>query len=269
MSSIADDPAAELRELRRRAYGPGADIHDDAAAMARLHELENGVKAAPAPRPSATAPAAESESVPDPATQARVTIVDAPAEVPVDAEDAPGSGIPSPPDEAETPDAPPPTAERVPWWRRRMRLLWAASLVIAALIGAGVALSVQAVAAGQVAVLVQEPDGDWPETFWDPAPDGGQLFEPFYGLTVLTVPQDFGDGTTPSTECVYIVDDRNSFGSGGCSAGTFPAIASLLVTRDSPPDLRDRFSLGTALQFVHEGDRVRVYAAQPAPGDTP
>jgi len=163
-----------------------------------------------------------------------------------------------------------PDAEaRVPWWRRRIRLLWVASLVVAALLGAGIALSVQAVGAGQVAVLGEDPDGDWPDSFWDPAPQGAQLFAPFYGLSVLTVPQEFGDGPSLDTKCLYIVDGSNSFGAGGCSAGPFPAIASLMVTRSSPGELRDRFGVGAALQFVHEGDRVRVYAAQPAPGETP
>jgi hypothetical protein len=37
---VAQDRATELAELRRRAYGPNADIHDDPAALARLHELE-------------------------------------------------------------------------------------------------------------------------------------------------------------------------------------------------------------------------------------
>lgn len=37
---------AELRELRRRAYGPDADIFDDPAALARLEELERATMGA-------------------------------------------------------------------------------------------------------------------------------------------------------------------------------------------------------------------------------
>jgi hypothetical protein len=37
---VAQHRATELAELRRRAYGPNADIHNDPAALARLHELE-------------------------------------------------------------------------------------------------------------------------------------------------------------------------------------------------------------------------------------
>lgn len=271
MSSIADDLAAELRELRRRAYAPGADIHDDPVAMARLHELESVVRVtAPEPTEPPPAPEPAAASVPLPDTAVEQTAV--PHDGTMDAATAPpdeaaSAGIPAPPTVAEASSSD--TVARVPWWRRHVRLLWVASLVVATLLGAGLALSVQAVAAGQVAVLGVDLDGDWPESFWDPAPDDAQLFESFYGLTVLTVPQDFGDGMTPTTNCLYIMDGANSFGSGGCSAGGFPAIASLMVTRSSPEELRDRFGIGASLQFVHEGDRVRVYAAKPVPGETP
>ncbi|WP_109208612.1 MULTISPECIES: hypothetical protein [Microbacterium] len=40
MSTPTDSPLDELRALRERAYGRDADIHDDPAALARLHELE-------------------------------------------------------------------------------------------------------------------------------------------------------------------------------------------------------------------------------------
>ena len=61
---VADDPgadsAAELAALRRRAYGPDADIHADAAARARLQELEDALRrpAARSAAPEATAPEA-------------------------------------------------------------------------------------------------------------------------------------------------------------------------------------------------------------------
>lgn len=60
---------AELDALRRRAYGPGADIHDSPIAVARLIELEDRARAeasAPAPTligaddiPAATRPATQ------------------------------------------------------------------------------------------------------------------------------------------------------------------------------------------------------------------
>lgn len=62
---------AELRELRSRAYGPDADIFSDAAALGRLDELEDRMRAWRAerlqPEDAAAAvppPAAEAEPVP-------------------------------------------------------------------------------------------------------------------------------------------------------------------------------------------------------------
>lgn len=61
--------AAELDELRRRAYGPGADIWDDANAIARLIELESlrghrGSSIASTPHAATPAPAEEPAPAP-------------------------------------------------------------------------------------------------------------------------------------------------------------------------------------------------------------
>ena len=53
------DEQPELEALRRRAYGPDADIHDDADALARLVELEELVRLERAPR---EAPSPDEES---------------------------------------------------------------------------------------------------------------------------------------------------------------------------------------------------------------
>lgn len=56
-----DDDVAELAALRRRAYGPDADIDGDPAALARLDELETRVRrsiAPPDPVPVVPAPPA-------------------------------------------------------------------------------------------------------------------------------------------------------------------------------------------------------------------
>src|SRR6478609_4784199 len=59
---------AELEVLRRRAFGPDADIHDDPAALARLIELEDLARPAVPSAPAETAPtASESPEVAAPA----------------------------------------------------------------------------------------------------------------------------------------------------------------------------------------------------------
>ncbi len=47
--SVELEEADELERLRRRAYGPDADIAGDAAAQARLSELEAAQRRQPTP----------------------------------------------------------------------------------------------------------------------------------------------------------------------------------------------------------------------------
>lgn len=59
-----DDDATELAALRRRAYGPNADIAADPAALERLIELEDAVRGQPADQSDATIETAEPFSAP-------------------------------------------------------------------------------------------------------------------------------------------------------------------------------------------------------------
>jgi hypothetical protein len=305
MSAIADDPGAELRALRERAYGPDADIHDDPVAMQRLRELEDGERARPTP---AVAPDVDARRgrfddgegaprrvnravIPEGAGHAAGVQAAYSADPPVAAEagesapvvqasapthPAPVPGTPEQDggtDPAETTaagdvDAGKP-ADSKPWWRRRMPLLWAGSVVAAALLGAAIAVSMQAIAAGQVAVLSEDADSAWPEGFFSPQPEGGAAFEDFLGLTAVRVPQQMGPEGTIS-DCLYVLVSPSSGMLGaGCSAGTVPATAAILVTEQAPDEVLERFEPGTALQFVLDGSQVRVYAAAPVPGATP
>lgn len=299
MSAIADDPGAELRALRERAYGPDADIHDDPVAMQRLRELEDGERARPAPAVAPDVDAGRGRSDDEEGAPRRVDRAvntegaghaassdtgggspDA-ADAASDRAAMAASAVPDSPDAssaagADAGDVPagegvavPVPAATPPWWRRRMPLLWAGSLVVAALLGAAAALSMQAIWAGQVAVLSEDADRTWPEGFFNPPPEGGAMFEDFLGLTPVRVPQQMGPGTTLST-CLYVLlPPSNGMMGAGCSAGTFPATAAILVTEQSPAEVLERFEPGTALQFVLDGSQVRVYAAAPAPGATP
>lgn len=77
-----EDDLAELELLRRRAYGPDADIHGDTQALARLEELEDRARRRIAPETveSVTTPAA-----PRSATSARVGAVSGTTSGPIDA----------------------------------------------------------------------------------------------------------------------------------------------------------------------------------------
>jgi hypothetical protein len=114
----------ELQRLRRRAYGPNGDIAGDAAAQARLAELEAVHRREPAPvvRAAAALRAPVSERVPVPE----------PVGGSVTGQDPAGPIADSGPIDG---------ARSAPWWwRRRRSLPWviAAVAVLAAAIGIGV-----------------------------------------------------------------------------------------------------------------------------------
>lgn len=118
-----DEDAAELKALRRRAYGPDADIHADPTALARLEQLEEQVRRereaalSTAVAPSAPGPAATGSS----ASATRAPAPPAPAAVLTDPATAPA------PESAREP-APP---------ARRRWVVAGAVLVVGAVIVAG------------------------------------------------------------------------------------------------------------------------------------
>lgn len=261
MSPPTEPPRDELRTLRERAYGPAADIHDDPAALARLHELETqaaGRRRAPEPPAGDGAETRVPEGVDagTPAPERAALAGDAPAPAP------------APPREATAAAADRTTLSRDrPWWRRRTRVLWAGSLVAAMLVGAGLTLGVQALQSGRVASLLEDPDAEWPEQFGGPRPPDSRLFESFHGLAAVTGPDFFGS-TGGSQTCLYILDTGSGgFAGGGCGAGPYAATVTVQVAFASPRELRERFPDGTALRFVLEEPYVHVYAHEPGAGE--
>lgn len=292
MSTPTEPSRDELRALRERAYGPAADIHDDPVALARLHELEDAARI-PAGEP-ATAPPALSSPATDASPRATTAGTDsveaalpaggpAPAALPAasaPAPIAPGREAPDPetpagddPSVAETagrgiPDSPDVTDEttdaspRRPWWRRRIPVLWAGSVVVALLLGVGLTLGVQAAESGRIATLALDPEGEWPSDMFGSEPPDRMVFEEFHGLRVMAFSQAFGMGDVQT--CMYIMSaDQMGIGASGCGPDAFPATASLQVLAGGPRELLDAFETGTSLQFVLDGDRVHVYARAP------
>lgn len=298
MSTPTDPAPDELRTLRERAYGPAADIHDDPVALARLHELENAGRAAdgavtsasPAPASSATdasplSTAATGEPVgtlgatgpTDP--QAAVSTAAAfPAAAPVTgaapdeelgplADAAPDAATTSPRGILDSPDtthAMRDAAPQRPWWRRHLAVVWAGSVVAALLLGIGLTIGVQALEAGRVAVLNEDPDADWP-AYFGTADGGHKRFEKFHGLSVAVQSMQVTEHGMP-VPCVLVYADGGDnprFGASACGAGRFPAQAAMLVDEGSPIELREQFPVGTALLFVLDGSQVNVYAQAP------
>ena len=246
--STPDDPRLEeLRALRTRAYGPHADIHEDAAALARLRELEAHATAA------VSDPSFQTSSA-EPGVEPMTAGASTPAD---DRHTSAASDSDSPSGRATAVEAP-------AWWRRRISVLWtAAGVFVGLVLGAGLMLLVQPTPPQQVAALHADPDAEWPNQMFGASPEDGQRYNEFHGLTVVTYDQNTGDGTSRPCLAVLTTPNGAGFAAGGCGAGPFPATVSLQITSLLPQALRDEFPEGTSLQFVHDAAQVQVYAGQP------
>lgn len=269
--------SAELRALRARAYGPDADIHDDAVAIARLNELE-----ARAAKPSPAAAGVREPGPPVGATRADETAAGSPTSV-VEAGDGAAAeggdaaaegraGRPASAGESSiVADAVP--SPRPRWSRRRIAVAWAVSLVVGIVAATAVSAFAQRRAgyeASVEAVLARIPDAE-PPPFLGLAGDQSRTFSEFHGVTVIAT----GSGWMGPNggECLYVVESASieestssswsGFMTTGCGAGPFPATVELTVLAGLPQSLRERYPDDTALQFRLEGDEVVVLSAPP------
>lgn len=242
-----DDVHAELRRLRARAYGPDADISDDPAAQARLWELEQLDKPDRSPAPAAEHASADAA---------------APDEAPAD-----DGG------EQARADARPPLLRT----RRRVRMAALALAGVAAVASAATAVgtSFTAVDRGsgiaQVDALTPSSDVELTEVGYlgfDPSQVRG--FADYYGLTAFAGSTQI-DSEGNRADCLLLsdtddLDDGDASGrsggvrSGGCGAGPFPATVEFIVTSSFPAQFRSRFPVGSAVQFVLDGDDVGVFS---------
>ncbi|WP_133545997.1 hypothetical protein [Microbacterium sp. BK668] len=263
------DATAELRRLRARAYGPGADIHDDPAAMRRLEELEERNRPG---EDDAVRPARPSDPV-----QARPAAAIG-TEDPADPEDPAGpedrADPEDPTDPGDASDEPAEAPRRFRFW---VPSLWAASLLVVAVL-AGVWTLTTTVAVltpiertgegRQIAVLHVDP-GFQPPPIFGQGEVGQVGYEDFHGLTAISTTGSWMGGPgAPEGRCLFVMRtdaidvDSQSFNGpifNDCTAGTFPATIEIGVGRDLPAEIRDRFPEGSALQFVLDGDRVGVF----------
>ncbi|MFT7764296.1 hypothetical protein [Clavibacter tessellarius] len=181
------------------------------------------------------------------------------------------AGMADAPDDARADDARTPTRRDRPGRRIRPRRVaaWAASLLVAAVVGAGATAWWLGDGRGTVAVLALEPP---------PTPDNatylsvdtgsiapGSLFAAFHGISVARVPvPDAVTGVDATCLLAGPAEQDGSVGGlPGCATGAVPARTALVVTADQPQELRDAFPLGTTLTFELEGDgeTVRVRTA--------
>lgn len=261
-----NSPGDELRLLRERAYGPGADIHDDPVALARLRELEEAgarTDAAPSQPGGSEPPFSESVS-PDPASPEPAASAAAEADEPVDVEPADPGGISRDSAEDAPPARPAPISRRLAW-------LWAASVVVALVVGAAITMATSSLGGNRVAVLAETDVSEWPTEMFGDAQEGARVFEAFHGVRVLVVPNLWGSPTAGLT-CLFIVraeeDAESTQQPGeilttGCGGGAFAPAASFAVTEGSPDALREHYAVGTGVRVVVEGDEAHVFVRTP------
>lgn len=238
---MSADAVDELAELRRRAYGPGADITADAAAVARLRELE----ARAAGRE--TAPARRGPDAPPPP---------GPAEPVARAEPARAEPVAQP---AHTRPAP---AEEPRPLSRRIRVAWAGSLVAAVALAAGVTAWVFPLGArdaAQHAALLSPTPGPVPSSL----PFGGdtdpRYFGEYRGLHVYV-----------TSQCLYATGEGEGasfYGAGCVGQGLEPVMevyvpspAGAAVRSDVayPEELTSGFPDGAVIRFARQGETVLV-----------
>ncbi|MGA6128680.1 MULTISPECIES: hypothetical protein [unclassified Microbacterium] len=224
-----DDEAAELARLRERAYGRTPDIAEDAAALARLRELET-----------------------------RAARRDAPAGDDTGAGDEVAPAAPAASERAAA-EAPPQERSR----RRAPRWLVAAGAVVAAaaLVTATVAIR-RAVTedtprypgAERVATLAVIDGGSAPEDS-----SAVRRYSDFRGYSVFAFTA--GNVDRPDVECLSVVspaeaaDDSLSV----CGSAPFPVAVTAVVSEQSPDAARVAYPLGTALNFTLTGAGVEVW----------
>lgn len=235
-----DDAAAELARLRERAYGRSADIAGDAAALARLRELEARAVRAPSVAPGADD---EDESAPD----------------------APGPAETDPPGALTGGDAERPylTPRRWPRWVRPAAVAVGAVGLVAAT--AAVTLSIprdvprypNATEVTRLSELVPlRPQND----------SDSRRYADFRGFSVFT--NTVGTPADPNpVRCLSIVSPEEAADPtigetlSTCGAGPFPVAVTAVVSSLSPPAARQAYAPGTAINFTLGESGVEVWVA--------
>jgi hypothetical protein len=256
-SSLTAARSRELADLRRRAYGPNADIDSDPAAQRRLHELEELA------RPSASEPPSRPDrlreghrrgSDPDDAAagessgaQASVALESDPGAVDGGAADTPEAAAPA-------------TARR--WWQRVP--LWAVTAV------AGIAVGL---AAGLTWPTDSEPP---PDLTLDVAPGGGERGAGFtenlnyWGVDPgSVVPHEQFDviqvwtaRAVDESRCVLLSHD-GGFLSATCSGGGLDPVLDFTVYDGMSLEFDEPLPIGTVIRFVGRSGHVDVWVSAP------
>ena len=237
--ALRDDRRRELAGLRARAYGPDADISDDADALARLRELEELTRTDAASPTTSHEPHQPVEPAPDAS--------DAPA--PAESEEIVGT----------TASAHATSSPARPLWRRIP--VWAFALVGVLVIA--VALAIPALLPGQpdttlrAAPAADDGGGEIPERFgWlDVEPDSLRRHENFHNLAIWS-------GSTAEGSRCLIISLNDNWADGQCTPPPMDPILDVYIYPGAS-ELEDfRLPVGSVVRLTLRGDVVDVHIAE-------
>ncbi|MEZ3161506.1 hypothetical protein AB1K54_13330 [Microbacterium sp. BWT-B31] len=268
---LSPESERELAALRRRAYGPGADIHDDADALARLQALESLTR--PAPRdavatPARTEPAAVPEPAaapePAPALASAPAAESAPAHTPAPHQDEASATADGSPDEqparADVPASP------GPWGR--VRRAWSATprwiLAIGCLV-VGVAAGI-----GAVNLTAPQPTARLPVAAIPPGQEPPAHFvadaltwhglensdlrphEPYRGMSIYSARNNRGE------DCLFVAVSSD-WPVGGCAPASLGPVVDVPYGAVNGAVRDPDFGFGDFLRLTLDGAVVEVW----------
>jgi hypothetical protein len=228
---MTPEPSRELVDLRRRAYGPDADILGDAEALRRLHELESRLRDGDDGEPPSPAPS----PAPDPDDSA-----------------------------AGTPDIPPDSAPPFrPWWRRIP--LWAL-FGVTAIVGLCAGLALQGSFTRAPDAVLRPVDGvhvdledEWLLSIsqWLTLDAAPVQHESFHKLQVLSATGASG------TSCL-VVTWSNHWSDFSCTPEGLSPVVDFVAYVGGPQPLDDPLPAGTVIRFELNGGVVSVTMRTPS-----
>ncbi len=238
-ATSTSDESRELADLRRRAYGPDADIQGDPEAMRRLHELESEAR-----QPD---PAAAAEPDPD---EVRETAAEA-------------ASVPEAIVENDRVEAATIATRR--WWRSGV--VWSVagvSLLLGGAIGATALAASTAPADGPDVTLEALPGVDdqgpgWDESLqsWGMEPSSVVQYEAYDTIDVMTA------HATSNARCILLLHQGSIF-TAACARGGLDPVLDLGVDEGWPIHFEQPLGPEGVLRFMAHADGVDVWA-RPGP----
>ncbi|MET0736131.1 MAG: hypothetical protein ABWY55_10890 [Microbacterium sp.] len=247
--SLTPERSRELADLRRRAYGPDADIQRDPDAVLRLHELEEFARLDVEAAAETTLESPPSQETPEqPARPAP----------PQDSSVGAAASASATPEDGTQPER----APARPWWRAAP--VWgiaAGCLVIGASLGAwGYSLTLaKPDFTLEIASQAGARDEDWQTVLsvWGFDPGSAVPYESFNGLDLWMARSDTG------ARCVLVSHEAEPL-SASCATGDLEPNLDFMVLPGRTHVFDEPLDVGTVIRFVGHSGGIDVWVRSPS-----